>query len=170
MQIVRVLPSTAGQATWVVSPQGCPPGENGTSATLTCNQSRGGLFDATQSSTWRALGDYYLDLEVHLGYDDASAPYGLDTVALGFDKSIGGPSLDSQVISALATEDFYIGVFGLGHQGTNISNFTDTRPSFLTAMHNKSLIPSLSWAYTAGALYSESLVYILHSSLLSLNS
>ena len=155
-QTVRVLPSTAGQETWIVSPQGCPPGKNGTSHTSSCGQSRGGLFDTTHSTSWQALGSYTLGLELNLGYDD-TAPYGLDTVALGFDTSIGGPTLDSQVISALATDDYYLGVFGLGHQGTNISNFTEPHPSFLTAMHNESLIPSLSWAYTAGAPYSESI-------------
>lgn len=153
-QIVRVLPSTAGQETWVVSPQGCPPGRNGTSTSSPCSQSRGGLFDSTQSSSWQTLGNYLLGLELNLGYND-TALYGLDTVALGFDNSIGGPTIDSQVISALATDDYYLGVFGLGHQGTNISNFTEPRPSFLTAMRNESLIPSLSWAYTAGAPYRE---------------
>lgn len=154
-QIVRVLPSTAGQQTWVVSPQGCPPGRHGTSAASSCNDSRGGLFDATRSSSWQALGNYSLGLEVDL-VEEETAPYGLDTIALGFDNSIGGPTLNSQVISALATDDYYMGVFGLGHQATNISNFTDPLPSFLTTMRNESLIPSLSWAYTAGALYRES--------------
>lgn len=153
-QTVRVLPSTAGQETWVVSPQGCPPGRNGTTTYSTCSEARGDLFDTTQSSSWQALGSYSLGLELNLGYD-GTAPYGLDTVALGFDNSTGGPTIDSQVISALATEEYYLGVFGLGHQGTNISNFTEPRPSFLTAMHNQSLIPSLSWAYTAGAPYRE---------------
>ena len=153
-QIVRVLPSTAGQETWVVSPQGCPPGRNGTSTSSSCSQSRGGLFDPTQSSSWQTLGHYSLGLELNLEYND-TALYGLDTVALGFGNSIGGPTVDSQVISALATDDYYLGIFGLGHQGTNISNFTEPRPSFLTAMRNESLIPSLSWAYTAGAPYRE---------------
>ena len=151
-QVVRVLPSTAGQETWVVSPQGCPPGRNATSTSSPCSQSRGGLFDSTQSSSWQILGNYTLELELNLG-DNYAALYGLDTVALGFDNSIGGPTIHSQVISALATDTYYLGVFGLGHQGTNISNFTDPRPSFLTAMYNMSLIPSLSWAYTAGAQY-----------------
>ncbi|KAM0796924.1 aspartic peptidase domain-containing protein, partial [Usnea florida] len=151
-QVVRVLPSTAGQETWVVSPQGCPPGRNGTSPSSPCSQSRGGLFDSTQSSSWQTMGNYTLDLELNLGYND-TAVYGFDTVALGFANSIGGPTINSQVISALETDDYYLGVFGLGNQGTNISNFTDPQPTFLTAMRNKSLIPSLSWAYTAGAPY-----------------
>ena len=131
-----------------MSPQGC----YGTSIPSSCNESRGGLFDATQSASWQSLGNYSLGLEQNLGYFD-TATYGLDTVALGFDNSMGGPTLDSQVVSALANDDYYVGVFGLGPQGTNISNFTDPHPSFLMAMHNESLIPSLSWAYTAGAQY-----------------
>ena len=138
-----------------MSPQGCPAGRHGTSSALSCNESRGGLFDATRSSSWQALGNYSLDLEVDL-VEEETATYGLDTIALGFANSIGGPTLNSQVISALATDDYYMGVFGLGHQGTNVSNFTNPLPSFLTTMRNESLIPSLSWAYTAGALYRES--------------
>lgn len=149
---MRVLPSTAGQSTWVVGPQGCPPGRNGTSPTSPCNQSRGGLFNPAQSSSWDPLGNYSLDLEVNLGYDK-TAPYGLDTVALGFSDSIGGPTIPSQVVSAIATDDFYLGIFGLGHQGTNVSNFAEPHPSFLAAMKTKGLVPSLSWAYTAGAPY-----------------
>ena len=154
-QIVRVFPSTAGQQTWVVSPRGCPSGRHGTSTSLSCNESRGGLFDATRSYSWQALGTYSLDLEVNLVADE-TASYGRDTIALGFDNSIGGPTLKSQVISALAADDYYVGVFGLGHQGTNVSNFTNPLPSSLTTMRNESLIPSLSWAYTAGARYRES--------------
>ena len=154
-QVVRVLPSTAGYETWVVSPQGCQFDGPGASISSSCNQSRGCLFDQTQSKSWQALGNYTLGLEQNLGYDETGS-YGLDTIALGFDNSTGGPKLDSKVISAFANEYFYIGLFGLGHQGTNVSNFTEPRPSFLTAMHNESLIPSLSWAYTAGASYRES--------------
>ena len=163
-QIVRVLPSTAGQQTWAVSPQGCPPGRHGTSTSSSCNESRGGLFDATQSSSWQALGDYSLDLEVDL-IVEKTASYGRDTIALGFANSIGGPTFNSQVIAALETDDYYMGVFGLGHQGTNISNFTNPLPSFLTTMRNESLIPSLSWAYTAGARYRESVSSSVRKSL-----
>jgi len=95
-----------------------------------------------------------LGLEVNLGYNE-TAPYGFDTVALGFSDSIGGPTINSQVVSAVATDDFYVGIFGLGHQGTNISDFTEPHPSFLSVMKNESLIPSLSWGYTAGAPYRE---------------
>jgi len=117
-----------------------------------CSEARGGLFDAALSSSWHPLGNFTLGLELNLGYND-SASYGLDTVALGFSDSFGGPAIKSQVVAALATHDRYLGVFGLGHQGTNISNFSDPHPSFLSGMKDGSLIPSLSWGYTAGAKY-----------------
>ena len=155
-QTVRVLPSTTGRQTWVVSTEGCPIGSPGTSTSPSCDDSRGGLFDTTQSSSWQVLGNYSLDLESNLGYDE-TALFGLDTVALGFDNSTGGPTIDSQVMSTLATDDYYIGVFGLSPNATTLDNYTDPHSSFLTAMHNRSLIPSLSWAYTAGAPYRESI-------------
>lgn len=97
-----------------------------------------------------------MGLEASLGYGDLSATYGLDTVALGFSDSIGGPTLQSQVVGGLETDDYYMGMFGLNDQGTNLTNLTDTHQSFLTTMKMKDLIPSRSWAYTAGAPYRES--------------
>lgn len=152
-QVCRVLPSTAGQATWVVTPGGCPPGEAGTDSSLTCDQSRGGLFNPAQSKTWNAVGNYSLGLESNLGYGSLSAAYGEDTVAFGFTNANGGPALDSQVVAGIQTDYYYTGIFGLGSQGTNFTNFSDPRPSSLTTMKAKNLIPSLSWAYTAGAPY-----------------
>ena len=132
-----------------MSPSGCP---NDTSPSSSCQQARGGLFDPKRSSSWKSFVNYSLELEVNLGYND-TAPYGLDTVALGFNDTLGGPALKSQIITDVATNDFYLGAFGLGHQDTYLGNFTNRRPSFLTAMKEEGLIPSLSWAYTAGARY-----------------
>ena len=152
-QVVRVLPSTAGQAVSVVIPQACPSGYEGTSPSTSCSQSRGGIFDSSRSTSWDELGNFSLGLESNLGYDGLSATYGLDTVALGFSKTSGGPVLHSQVVAGLATDDYYLGIFGLGDQGTNLTNLTEPRPSSLTTMKSKNQIPSLSWAYTAGAPY-----------------
>ena len=152
-QVCRVLPSTAGQATWVVSPAGCLPGELGTETSLNCSESRGGTFNPSQSKSWHASGNYSLGLEADVGYDALIATYGEDTVALGFTNSNGGPKIDSQIVANIETDYYYMGIFGLGNQGTNFTNFTDPHPSFLAAMKAKNLIPSLSWAYTAGAPY-----------------
>lgn len=156
-QTVRVLPSTTGRQTWVVGTEGCPVGSSGTLTHPSCDDSHGGLFDTTQSSSWQGLGNYSLGLELNLEYDE-TAPFGLDTVALGFNNSTGGPTIDSQVISSLMTDGYYyVGVFGLSPNATSFDNYTNPRSSFLTTMHNRGSIPSLSWGYTAGARYRESI-------------
>lgn len=93
-------------------------------------------------------------LELNLGYNDTAA-YGLETVGLGLSNVSGGPSLDSQVVAAFANDDYYVGMFGIGQQPTNFTSFDNPHPSFLTSLKNEGLIPSLSWAYTAGARYRE---------------
>ena len=150
-----MLPSTAGESTWVVAPGGCPPGVVGTDPSMTCGQSRGGIFDLTQSKTWSFLGNNSLGLESNLGFGGLNAEYGKDTVSLGFTDANGGPTLDAQVVASVQTHFFWTGIFGLGSQGTNLTNFSDPHPSYLSTMKAKNLIPSLSWAYTAGAPYSE---------------
>lgn len=154
-QTVRVIPSTAGTETWVISPLGCPPGEPGISPASSCPESRGGLFNASQSSSWQALSNNSLQLDSNLGYGDYVALYGDDTITLGFSDSIGGLHLDSQLVAALAPEHYYIGLFGLNPQASNLTNFSDPHPSPLTSMKEKNLIPSRTWAYTAGAPYRE---------------
>ena len=161
-QSVRVLISTADYNTKVINPGGCLPDSPVIPPASTCPQSRGELFDASLSSTWSSFGNYSLGLETNLGYD-GPASYGLDTVAMGVSNDTGGPSLPRQVVASLVTNLFYTGLFGLGNQPTNFTasldsnNLTDTvpYPSFLTTLKNQSLIPSRSWAYTAGAVYSE---------------
>ena len=157
---VRVLISTASTVTSAVDPRGCPPGVSGLSNDLNCSQSRGGLFDPSHSSSWSALGNYSLDIEENLGYM-AAASYGLDTIALGSSSYTNVPTVKSQVVASLTTSLSYIGLFGLRSQPTNFSmnptNLTDffSCPSFLASLKASNLIPSLSWAYTAGAPYRE---------------
>ncbi|KAL8918402.1 MAG: hypothetical protein Q9208_007372 [Pyrenodesmia sp. 3 TL-2023] len=143
---VRVLPSTAGSATWVVTPGGCdPPSAN-------CSEARGGLFDQSQSSTWKDLGPFTLALEQNLGRNESGA-FGLDTISLGLSNATGGPTLDSQIIAGIQTEKWYTGVFGLQQQPMNLSDFSQPHQSALSALRARNLIPSLSWSYTAGAHY-----------------
>ena len=159
-QTVRVLISTASFCTWVVLPGGCPPGIPGTGGNTTCTQSRGGTFGPSRSSSWKGIGTYSLGIEQNLGIDD-NATYGLDTVALGDDNSTGTPTLKAQVVAGFATMDFFTGMFGLRNQPAiflkspgpyNLSGNV-TYPSFLETLKASNLIPSLSWAYTAGAPY-----------------
>ena len=91
---------------------------------------------------------------MNLGYSD-NATYGLDTLALGLTNASGSPQIQSQVVAAFATDDYYVGLFGLGHQGVNFSEYSTPNATFLTTLKEQNMIPSLSWGYTAGAIYRE---------------
>lgn len=128
--------------------EGCQPPSSA------CTDARGGLVNLNQSSSRQELGLYDLNLELNLGHN-ASGDYGLDTVALGLSAATDGPTLDSQVVVGIQTNRYRVGMFGLNQQPTNVSNFTRPYPSFLTTLKTQDIIPSLSWAYTAGAQYRE---------------
>ena len=120
-----------------------------------CNNDRGDTVNLNQSSTRKEIGLYDLGLELNLGRNE-SGDYGLDSLALGLTPSVGGPTLDSQVVVGIETNHYRLGMFGLSQQPTNLSSFSDSYPSFLASLKAQNLIPSLSWAYTAGARYSKS--------------
>jgi hypothetical protein len=109
------------------------------------------LFNTSASSTWTFNNYYELLLELNLGYT-GSGEFEFDKVGIGWQGS-GGPVLEHQVVGGIATEDFWLGSFGLTPRPTNFTDFNDPQPSFMETLKNKSLIPSLSWAYTAGAAY-----------------
>ena len=56
-------------------------------------------------------------------------------------------------ILGIATKAYYLGQFGLGPKATNFTDFETPSPSYLWSLKNQTLIPSLSWGYTAGAAY-----------------
>jgi hypothetical protein len=150
-QDVDVFISTAGDQTWVVLPQGCTSSDPSNCATL-----RGNEFHINQSTTWvpnnfSSGGLFQLGLEANLGYT-GNGEYGYDTVGLGWQGS-GGPTLNQQVVAGIATKEFYLGVFGLSPRPTNFSTFDDPVASYIENLKNKSMIPSLSWSYTAGNQY-----------------
>lgn len=139
--------STAGYATWTINEAGgCP---NGT--IVGCEANRGQPFLTNESLTWVPNSIWTLGLEDNLGLD-TTAYFGFDTVTLGWQGS-GLPTAEHMVIANLAVNTYWFGQFGLNPQGTNFSNFNDPQQSFMTAMKNNNTIPSLSWAYTAGAHY-----------------
>ncbi|KAL8764842.1 MAG: hypothetical protein Q9209_007853 [Squamulea sp. 1 TL-2023] len=151
--VVTVFISTAAYQTLAVTPLGCIPPDP-----INCAETRGGLFNPNQSTTWTPntsstgnTSTYTLELETNLGYS-GTGQYGFDSVALGWQGS-GGPSLDRQIVGGIATKDFYCGMFGLSPRPTNFTTFADPTPSYLATLKNRSLIPSLSWAYTAGNQY-----------------
>ncbi|KAL8782810.1 MAG: hypothetical protein Q9213_005089 [Squamulea squamosa] len=152
-QVVTVFISTAAHQTLAVTPLGCIASDP-----INCAQTRGGLFNPNKSTTWTPntsstgnTSTYTLELETNLGYS-GTAQYGFDSVALGWQGS-GGPILDRQIVGGIATKDFYHGIFGLSPRPTNFTTFENPTASYLSNLKNRSLIPSLSWAYTAGNQY-----------------
>ena len=153
---MRVLPSTAGSATWLILPAGCDPPSS------ECSNARGGLFDQARSASWRDLGLFTLALEQNLGHNE-SGLYGLDTISFGLSNATGGPTLESQIIAGIETEHWYTGFLSLQQQPINLTNFSQPQPNILSALRAQNLIPSLSWAYTAGAHYRPSYREILNN-------
>ena len=139
-QWINVFVSTAGQETLVVGPAGCDVTDT------QCPAARGGLFDASQSKTWQNQGAFDLGLDPQLGFD-GDAVYGLDDIA--FNDQISVPS---QIVGVVNTTEYFLGFFGLGVQPTNFTSVN--QPTFLDSIvENKSLVPSHSYGYTAGAYY-----------------
>ncbi|KAL9584727.1 MAG: hypothetical protein Q9212_001940 [Teloschistes hypoglaucus] len=97
-------------------------------------------------------GNNSLGLEGNL-YPSDNATFGLDTVALGVTNATGGPTMRNQIVAAISGNEYVMGMFGLGQQPTNLSDFSNPHPSFLTMLYSQRLIPSLTWSYTAGAKY-----------------
>lgn len=145
-QSVRLMPSTAGTAIWTVGAEGCP-----NNYVDNCPKSRGGLFLTNQSLSWSPASIYETGLEINLGLD-SSGYVGYDTATLGWPGS-GGPTDAHSIIWNLADSNWWIGVFGLNPRPTNFTTFTNPQAGFLETLYNTSVIPSLSYGYTAGAQY-----------------
>ncbi|KAF3908986.1 hypothetical protein ABW20_dc0108158 [Dactylellina cionopaga] len=144
-QVVRVLPATTWQETWVIDTEACRG-----STPEQCNDLRGKTYNVNSSSTWSDQGLFKTDLAKDLGYN-AIGDYGMDK--LGLTNADSGVTLEDQVVVTTTSNQWYIGLFGLGNQPTNFSDFNNPQPSFLTSLYNKGLIPSLSWGYQVGAEY-----------------
>ncbi|KAK4987320.1 hypothetical protein LTR66_007623 [Elasticomyces elasticus] len=155
-QDFRVLPSTEGQETWIPVPEGCtatgdPSNCGSLRGVMPFNGVAGSGFLVNKSSTWISNGIFTLDLEYNLGYQ-GSGLYGFDTVGLQIENS-GGLSQTHQVVAGVASKDFYLGIFGLGPKPANFSTYSDPQPSFMKQLRDNNQIPSLSYGYTAGAVY-----------------
>ncbi|CZT12843.1 uncharacterized protein RAG0_16528 [Rhynchosporium agropyri] len=160
-QTVRLLPGTsasAGSAIWLVISQGCVD-VNPTLAN--CADERGYLFQSNLSTSWSTQGlqngvdgaVYALNTyeESFLGRS-GNGSYGYETINLGI-PGAGLPTLQKQVVAGIWTNDYFLGNLGLSPVPFNFTNLNDPKTSMLSTLYNQSLIPSRSWAYTAGAHY-----------------
>lgn len=128
--------------------EGCP-----SDAPSDCANSRGGTFNNNNSLTWIPNSIFELGVEENLDYD-VFGDFGFDTVTLGWQGS-NGPSVEHSVVAGIADTTFtWLGVLGLNPRPTNFSTFPNSpQPSLVQLLKDQNSIPSLSWAYTAGAPY-----------------
>lgn len=139
-QWLSAFPSTLSQETWVIGPDGCD-------GTDICQQKRGGLFFANESSSFVSRGFYELGFDTQLG-GTGDGDYGLDTLAL--DDAVSAPD---QIVAIINSTEYWLGQFGLGVQQTRFNGTQDYLPFLSSLVQNESLIPSHSYGYTAGAYY-----------------
>ena len=160
-QDFRVLPSTRGGVTYVISPEGC----NQPTDPANCANLRGAeIFGSTQntgfqvekSTRWSAIGQYEVNLESALNMT-AEGLFGFDNVALAAAADVTSdsnvPELNHQVVAAVADMDYFMGILPLGTVESSFSSLSEPQDSLMWDLRNSSRIPSLSYAYTAGAIY-----------------
>ncbi|KAF2745803.1 acid protease [Sporormia fimetaria CBS 119925] len=155
-QDLRVLVSTQSAATQVIVPEGCLPGEG-----EECPRLRGAEifksaqspgFQVNESTTWSAIGQYDLETETRLNMS-AKGLFGFDRFALGPAASDDALFLDHQLIAGTAEMNYYLGHIPLGTQDYTFSSLGSSVKSFFYQLRMEDKIPSLSFAYTAGAKY-----------------
>ncbi|KAF2008081.1 acid protease, partial [Amniculicola lignicola CBS 123094] len=158
-QYVHVFISTASQQTWVIDDEACMKGPvdpatgrmvNKTMDTK-CYRSRGITFNYTATTTWNQIGFYELGLEQNLNLT-GNGRYGYETVGFGHPGEMG-PTLKNTTVGTLIEPHFWLGHFGVNGKSTNFTTFADPSPSYMSYLFQDKLIPSLSFAYTAGAQY-----------------
>jgi hypothetical protein len=152
VQYSRVIVSTASQETYVIHPKVCEYTTNATACSKLAD-SRGGIYNSNLSTTYETEGIYEIWMEKNLKYE-ANALYGYDSVTLGYDGQ-SMPTLKHQIIGAISADIYQYGLFGLHPKSTNFTNITQNVPSYMATLYDQKLIPSVSWGYTAGAIYSE---------------
>lgn len=156
-QDFRVLPSTKGAVTYLVAPEGCLPGVDPEG----CPEARGAEvfrsaqnigFQTNASTTWSAIGQYDVDLEQALNYASRGL-FGFDRVQLGSAATTRSLYMDNQIVAGIADPDYYLGLLPLGTADSSFSSLSESVDSLIYQLRNASKIPSLSYAYTAGATY-----------------
>ena len=154
LRILKVHISTSNWQTLVVVPLGC---EN--VGYSNCPTLRGGEFFLNESTTWQtnmanpATNLYPLLVDPQLGYNDPTtdiAEFGFDVLSLA--GTPGPTTLQNQTVGGFSTPDSYLGLLGIDPRASNFSS-SPPLPSYLQTLRNQSLIPSLSWGYTAGSQY-----------------
>lgn len=162
LQQMQVLPASSQSAVFVVLGQGCPYPQD----PANCPTLRGEIFNpegSSQDLSWSPQyapnGDPYFVLPFESerflpNYTGANGEVGLDTLELDWNgKNVPSAPLQSQVIAGYAAPNPWLGMLGLSGRPSHIFNTTSSQNSPLQGLQTNKNIPSLYWAYTAGAQY-----------------
>ena len=106
-------------------------------------------FQYNESSTWSDLGTHTLIVDSFLNIS-SNGKFGADNVGFGFDAS-KGLTLNHSLVAGITAEPFYLGTFGL--KPANVSDVSNGPATLMAQLKQQNLIPSLSYGYTAGAIY-----------------
>jgi hypothetical protein len=156
-QEFRVLASTQSGQTFTVMPDGCIAGTDPSN----CAELRGAqIFDSAQSpgflsntsSTWDWIGQYDIDLEDRLNYT-ARGIFGYERIALGSSGDTGILSANSSLVGGVADMAYYMGHVPLGVSKSKFGSQSQSLDPLIYQLRNTSQIPTMSFAYTAGAKY-----------------
>lgn len=163
-QNASALVSTTSSQVWVVNAQACTTGVLGSLPKAVsqmsfeqCASSRGLLFNTSQSSTWSEIGYYGLQTPSTSNVD-AIGLFGLDKVVLPLWDEDEGVTMGNTTVgtigtyATMATPEIWQGRIGLQSAPTKFPS-EPSRPSYITGLFQKQLIPSQSFGYTAGAWY-----------------
>jgi hypothetical protein len=164
-QSFRVLPATSGQEALLPVPDGCAQfAFKGCGSLRGVNAFNGQAsqgYQYSNSTTWeQAPNDpYVLSDATNIYGDKNTGLYGSDTLALA-NKATGafGQPMKSQTVAGILTADFWLGTIGLSPAPIKYADGSSGQ-SVIAALKNQSLIPSLSYGYTAGQSYCEYLLY-----------
>ena len=106
-------------------------------------------FLSNMTSTWTDQGDHVIGAKGTLNVT-VQGEWGLDTVGLGSDPS-SSLTLNSSIVTGVPTEPFFLGHLGLIPSKTTGPD--GNTASLMQQLADQAKIPSMSYGYTAGALY-----------------
>lgn len=151
-QQLRVMPSTDSAALWLNWEQeACPDFLPLPPGTGDCVESRGGVYNANESTTWVANSIFSNGVDPNLGFDDDQM-YGFDNVAIGFNNDI---TIQHQTLALNADPHYWLGGFPLNPRPFNFTTANNPQNSTFQQLRENNRIPSVSYGYAAGAYYRE---------------
>lgn len=165
----NVLPSTVLPDTWTINTGVCSSLTG--NALTNCQANRGFLFSPSMSSTWEYLFDnsslaFSLGIEGGYGWNPRDGgSFGHDTLILTSEK--GSIPVSGSVIGSMNTNATATGFLGLASKQVTLTNpytnETSITNSTLQILRDTGVIPSMSFSYSAGAIYSKSSALICYT-------